>query len=211
MTIAATPVVDTLRTHPWVAQVAATCLDEKSPGVALLPTATGITALCERGRRAFVQALTDHLAEQGHHAPSQWRLCDDWPDHAGAAWVEARLNEQRPTQPRVLSEQQHGEHIELMLWLPLDLAYFDVHFPRLPILPGVVQLGWALTLGAARLGTPRTCRRMEMLKFQSPLRPGDQVRLSLRHDPAQPRLHFSYSRGDAECSSGRMVWESADG
>ncbi|WP_266170221.1 acyl-CoA synthetase [Dyella subtropica] len=112
-----------------------------------------------------------------------------------------------PTHPVLLAEhQQDGRHT-LSLQLPLDLQYFEGHFPQLPVLPGLVQVAWALELAAPRLGTPTHCRRMEMLKFQQLLRPGDRVELTLMYEAARHRLHFTYQRDGADVSSGRLVWE----
>ena len=96
------------------------------------------------------------------------------------------------------------------LELPLDLACFADHFPDAPVLPGVVQIGWALELAAPRLGTPTTCRGMDALKFQRLLRPGDRIELTLRYDAVRGRLHFAYRTGDAHYSSAHLRLESTD-
>lgn len=115
----------------------------------------------------------------------------------------------RPTHPVLLSEhEQDGRHT-LSLLLPLDLHYFEGHFPQLPVLPGLVQIAWALEFAASRLGTPTHCRRLEMLKFQQLLRPGDRLNLTLEYEAARKRLHFAYRRDGTDVSSGRMVWEGA--
>ena len=79
-----------------------------------------------------------------------------------------------------------------------------------PVLPGVVQIGWALELAAPRLGTPTTCRGMDALKFQRLLRPGDRIELTLRYDAVRGRLHFAYRTGDAHYSSAHLRLEGVD-
>ncbi len=116
----------------------------------------------------------------------------------------------RPTEARLLHERRDGEAWLLELEVPAELRYFDGHFPQAPVLPGAVQIAWALALAAQRLGTSLTCRSMEALKFQQLLRPGDRVQLSLRTD-ARGKLHFSYSRGDIMYSSGRLLVGNAHG
>lgn len=110
----------------------------------------------------------------------------------------------RPTDALLLGEQCDGEVWQLQLQLPADLVYFDGHFPPAPVLPGAVQIAWALQLAAPRLGTSTSCRELEALKFQQLLQPGDRVTLSLRLD-ARGKLHFSYRRGDIAYSSGRLL------
>ena len=111
--------------------------------------------------------------------------------------------------PVLLSEHERDGVWTLELHVPTDLVYFPGHFPQAPVLPGVVQVAWALALAAPRLGTPLHCKVMEALKFQRLLRPGDHVELVLRHDTARNKLHFSYRQGDIAYSSGRLAW-SAD-
>lgn len=111
-----------------------------------------------------------------------------------------------PRDPVLLGEREHDGVWTLELYVPPDLIYFPGHFPEAPVLPGVVQVAWALALAAQRLGTPPRCRVMEALKFQRLLRPGDRVELVLRHDKARNKLHFSYRHGDTAYSSGRLAW-----
>jgi len=179
-------------------------------GAVLLPTAEGFTALCRKGRGALVHALNEQLAMHGLSAPARWRLVDTWPDDATGSWADAVLSQPRPTDAEVLGEQRDGDSAVLSLRVPVDLQLFDSHFPELPVLPGVVQLAWALAHGARRFRTPTGCHRVEMLKFQRPLRPGVQVQLSLRHDPVLRRLRFGYAHGEVEYSSGRLQWEHDD-
>lgn len=108
--------------------------------------------------------------------------------------------------PVLLGEHEHDGAWTLMLQVPVDLAYFPGHFPHAPVLPGVVQVAWALAFAAPRLGTPAHCRVMEALKFQRLLRPGDSVTLTLRYDASRHKLHFAYRLGDIACSSGRLAW-----
>ena len=192
------PVADLLAAHPWVAR-AAVCAD----GAAVLPTAAGIEALRRHGRPALLDAWQAWLAERNVPAPAAWRLLDAWDADA------ASVLRQPPLTDAMVEHEQVGADgsRELSLRLPLDLACFADHFPALPVLPGVVQLRWALGFGAARFGTPGACHRMEMLKFQSLLRPGDRPVLRLRHDAATRRLHFVYRLGATEASSGRFVCE----
>jgi 3-hydroxymyristoyl/3-hydroxydecanoyl-(acyl carrier protein) dehydratase len=94
--------------------------------------------------------------------------------------------------------------------VPLDLAHFTGHFPGTPILPGVVQIDWAITLGQRLMTLPPRFAGMEVLKFQQLVRPGDRISLTLRFDQERGKLHFAYRNGDAACSSGRILWAGSD-
>lgn len=111
------------------------------------------------------------------------------------------------TEPAILHTVRNGDECTVQLRVPGDLACFPGHFPQAPVLPGAVQIAWALQLAANRLGTAPGCREIEALKFQHLLRPGDQATLQLRFDRASGKLHFAYRNGDTTFSSGRLVLE----
>lgn len=111
-----------------------------------------------------------------------------------------------PRQPDILAVRVDGHDCALDLHLPPTLAWFAHHFDGFPVLPGVVQLQWALGFAAEHLGTPHACRQLEMLKFQRLLRPGDQVQLQLSWRSERGRLQFAYRQGAMEFASGRFVW-----
>ena len=77
------------------------------------------------------------------------------------------------------------------------------------MLPGVVQVDWAMALGQQLLDLPPRFAGMEVLKFQQLVRPGDTIELTLRFDRERSKLHFAYRNATAPCSSGRIVLEPA--
>lgn len=109
--------------------------------------------------------------------------------------------------PRILHEAFEGDSGTLHLHVPADLACLRGHFPTAPVVPGVVQVGWALALAAAHWGCTAACREMEALKFQRVLQPDDRVTLSLRLDRARHKLHFAYREDAVAYSAGRLVLE----
>jgi 3-hydroxymyristoyl/3-hydroxydecanoyl-(acyl carrier protein) dehydratase len=87
-----------------------------------------------------------------------------------------------------------------------DLPYFRGHFPNEPILPGVVQIAWAIHFGS-RLGldsmyftgVPRS-------KFSAVIQPGMLVRLNLKRD--RESLEFSFESSMTTHSSGTILYVS---
>ena len=110
----------------------------------------------------------------------------------------------------LLKQQQIANEWLLDLQIPVDLAFFSGHFPTAPVVPGVVQVDWAVNLAQQLLDIPARFVGMEVLKFQQLVRPGDKVQLKLSFDHARAKLHFSYSMGATRCSSGRILLRSAD-
>ncbi|HAQ24428.1 MAG TPA: AMP-binding protein, partial [Pseudomonas sp.] len=105
-----------------------------------------------------------------------------------------------------LGERQEDDQWHLELGVPVDLAHFSGHFPQTPVLPGVVQIDWAISLARQLIeNLPPRFQGMEVLKFQQLARPGDRLQLTLRFDAQRSKLHFSYRNGDAPCSSGRIL------
>lgn len=107
--------------------------------------------------------------------------------------------------PAVISVRSAGDGVELDLAVPPTLAWFPDHFPRFAMLPGVVQLEWAIRYGREHLGVGGTFRRVAGLKFLHPILPGARVTLALnRGKPGE--IAFAYRRGERPCSHGRVVF-----
>jgi 3-hydroxymyristoyl/3-hydroxydecanoyl-(acyl carrier protein) dehydratase len=83
-----------------------------------------------------------------------------------------------------------------------DLDAFRDHFPQHPILPGVVQVDWAVQLANQHLGLGLISAQDFQIKFRSIIRPGMIISISLRHDKASHRLSFDYRRQNEIMSSG---------
>lgn len=196
-----------LGSHPWVAGAAGGYAGKQGPGMVVALSPAGRIALLRHGRAGLVNELGQHAAgDDPLSTPLVWRFADALPE---AANVDATLQAPLPANASVIDEWKDGDTHVLRIALPLDLACFAEHFPEAPVLPGVMQIGWALDLAAPRLGTPRTCRAIDQLKFQRLLRPGDTVELALRHDTVRRRLHFVYRDAEAPYSSAYLQLEQA--
>jgi acyl-coenzyme A synthetase/AMP-(fatty) acid ligase len=95
--------------------------------------------------------------------------------------------------------------LRLRLDVPLDLVQFSGHFTATPVVPGVVQIEWAMGLARRHLVPSLGFHGMEALKFQRLLRPGDAVELVLTWHPGRGKLYFEYRLADQPCSSGRIL------
>ncbi len=81
------------------------------------------------------------------------------------------------------------------------LAY-QGHFPGNPILPGVVQVEWALRLGEATFGPFGSFQGLEHLKFQGTITPGEPITLSLAWDAGRTELAFVFMAPEGLKSKG---------
>jgi len=201
--------------HDWVLEARLGVVNEQRAtlGALLVLSDSGLFALREHGRRALTQHLRQHLSQhcEALALPRRWRLLRQLPLNSQGklpqAQVDALLLAPRPKLPEVLSQTEVDGQWILTLGIPPDLAFFSGHFPKTPVLPGVVQVDWALNLGQQLLVLPPRFAGMEVLKFQQLVRPGDQLELTLRFDPERSKLHFAYRNANAACSSGRIVLE----
>jgi acyl-coenzyme A synthetase/AMP-(fatty) acid ligase/3-hydroxymyristoyl/3-hydroxydecanoyl-(acyl carrier protein) dehydratase len=199
--------------HEWVAEARLGVVQENraSLGALLVLSEAGLFALREHGRRSLTETLRQHLRQhcEALALPRRWRLVRQLPLNSQGklpqADIEALLIAPRAKAPQVLSQVETEGEWSLQLSVPPDLAYFSGHFPKAPVLPGVVQVEWALNLGRQLLNLTGPFAGMEVLKFQQLVRPGDEIQLHLRFDPERRKLYFAYRNDTATCSSGRIL------
>ncbi|WP_016772028.1 AMP-binding protein [Pseudomonas sp. R62] len=202
-----------LAAHDWVAEARLGVVQENraSLGALLVLSESGLFALREHGRRGLTETLRKHLSQhcEALALPRRWRLLRQMPLNSqgklAQADVEALLLAARPKAPEVLEQSASDGEWSLQLSVPPDLAYFSGHFPKAPVLPGVVQVEWALNLGRQLLKLDGAFAGMEVLKFQQLVRPGDEIQLHLRFDAERGKLYFAYRNDTATCSSGRIL------
>ena len=106
--------------------------------------------------------------------------------------------------PTLLEQHWQGDDLVLRLHLDPELPWFSGHFPGAPLLPGVVQVHWAMHYGRQLPGLVGEFGGMSQLKFQRPLRPGQECELHLCWLADKGQLQFSYRLGDEHASSGRV-------
>ncbi|MGH8273249.1 MAG: hydroxymyristoyl-ACP dehydratase [Gammaproteobacteria bacterium] len=91
------------------------------------------------------------------------------------------------------------------LAIPETLAWFIGHFPDHPVLPGVAQVGWAVHFSRETFGLAADPPRIERVKYQRPIRPGETVYLVLSRDAERPaRIAWRFERAGRILGSGRL-------
>lgn len=108
--------------------------------------------------------------------------------------------------PEILASETLNEGIILTLRIPDTLSYFIGHFDRIPIVPGVVQIQWAVHYAKQYLGLDKVFSHMEAVKFKELLLSGQPLRLGLHYCPETGKLIFRYHSETAEYSSGRLYF-----
>lgn len=181
----------------------------------------GQALLASEGRAALNQHLRAALAltVEAVALPRRWRYLDSMPVNAQGKTTQsallALLTEASPHLPHLphLPRMRELEtelaaplqRVLLELTAPADLLYFDGHFDAAPILPGVVQLEWALHYGRQYFSLPPSFAGVNVLKFQQVVQPEQPVQLELVHDRATGNLNFRYLSSAGQHASGRIV------
>jgi len=204
---------EALRAHPDVLEARVIVLSgqREELGAVLVPR-PGRMPLDERSRRELLAGLKALLVGRFEAVvrPRRWRLVDELPQNAMGKTTTAGLEalfarETAPLQPELIFMRPGPKGVELELLLSPDLHWFQGHFPAAAILPGVVQIHWAVGYAAAYLGLDGSFQSMQALKFQRPLRPGQRVCLALAPRPDGRSFEFAYHTEAGRHASGRVT------
>lgn len=186
----------------------------------VVPSEAGQRLVEEGGKKDFTARLRAVLAESTHAValPRRWRLLERLPVNAQGKTTQADLlallaadTRQRPRFPelRLLEDSPSRKLFELIV--PPELLYFDGHFSIAPVLPGVVQVDWAIHYGRLHFGLAGGFAGMNAVKFQQMIRPGTPVQLELNWDEARRSLNFRYFSEAGAHASGRILFATSLG
>lgn len=109
--------------------------------------------------------------------------------------------------PRIDCVERRPGNARLDFAVPESLQYFDGHFPGCPLLPGVVQIGWAIELAREYIGFDAQFRSLAAVKFMRVIQPGANVTLLLDFDAQRRELEFEYQLASEPCSNGRALFQ----
>lgn len=104
--------------------------------------------------------------------------------------------------PTVLAEHLDSGQRELEILVDADNPWFEGHFPGYAILPGVVQIGWAVHYAAALQDGPSTPLVLEQVKFKRPILPGARLTLRVTRTQDSTQLRYEYCDAQHSYSSG---------
>lgn len=181
----------------------------------VVPSEAGQAMLAGEGRAAVSSRLRTQLAAglEAVALPRRWRYLERMPVNAQGKTTQAALLallDERPRHPRLrlLEQEREQERARVLLELtvPADLLYFDGHFSVAPVLPGVVQVEWAVHYGRRYFDLKPSFGGMNALKFQQMIRPEQPLQLELVHDAAKGQLQFRYFSSAGSHASGRILF-----
>lgn len=108
--------------------------------------------------------------------------------------------------PEILFKTLSQNRVELGLRIPKDLYYFAGHFPDFPVVPGVVQLHWAVGFAKDIFKISANVSQARQIKFSNLIRPLDELSLALEHYPEKYAMMYSYKTDQKTYASGRFEY-----
>lgn len=107
--------------------------------------------------------------------------------------------------PETLSSLAEGSSATYRLRVSPEIEHFRGHFPGLPLLPGVVQLDWAVRFGRRHFAGLERSTGIDNFKCQAIIFPGAELTLELKRDARG--LRFRYFDGERVYSAGLILFE----
>lgn len=207
-----------LRAHEWVrdarllgyASGAGSGAGARKVTALVVPSGPGVHALRRGGRQLLVAAWERHLrvavtaADRGY----DWRLLDALPPAGSEAELLSAVPDGMPVVDALVRDDQ-SVSLTCRLLIPFELPIFAGHFPSTPIVPGIVQVGWAIDLARAHGLVAEAFQGISTAKFRRLVQPGMRLALRLEHAPASGQLRFEYTLGPAVVSTGRIQFGGA--
>lgn len=202
---------DVVKSLPDVADAALCELDgahEPCLGAVVVPADGNCPAGDEKRRAA--RALRSRLLPLFPRgaAPRRFRFVRELPRNAQGKVLAAelkRLFEGGLEIPSVSNASEDDGSWSADFVFDPSAQYFKGHFPGLPVLPGVAQLGVAHHFLEARLGRRARLSSVRKMKFTHAIVPGVEVRFTLKQAGAG-EWSYEYRKGDVICSSGVMCF-----
>jgi len=110
--------------------------------------------------------------------------------------------------PRVVSREVDADSVRLHLEVDEQLDWFQGHFPEFAVLPGVVQLHWAVIFAREHFALEGNPRDVQRLKFKSVVVPPAAMSLTVtRSGPSD--VSFLFEGDGKQYSEGRLRFPGA--
>jgi len=96
-----------------------------------------------------------------------------------------------------------------LFYTPPDLPCFAGHFPGQPLLPGVLQLHWAVRLAEHFWPRQLACTKfagLSRVKFKAPIEPGAVLEVQLNRSAADASVKVTFKSVSETLTSARLIY-----
>lgn len=166
--------------------------DSRNRRILVELSASGHDLVRDHGMQEFDQRMLQHEADD-----VQFELRSD-----AGPWPAAPESHEHSF-PRVLSQLDDTTTKRFLLNIGNNLDWFRGHFPGNPVLPGIVQLHWAVSVAQACYDYQGVPSEVLRLKFKSVVVPPTIVELAIS-SPRRGEIQFNYSGLGNQYSEGRL-------
>jgi len=127
--------------------------------------------------------------------------------------TSASVDAAEVTRADVIDSVVSPQAVALTLFVSSRICYFAGHFSQFPILPGVVQLDWAVRYAREYLLLTLPVMAVDRLKFTWPIQPNMQVKLTIEAESSGKSAAFRFwtdsltvEGAPVNFSQGRLVY-----
>ena len=173
----------------------------------VVPRDVAARALRRHGKAALVAQWRETLGDGTLPQALRWRILEALPAPGSDEERRALLPVRGPHLGEIVRPAPNTLRCDLRV--PFDLAVFEGHFASIPIVPAVLQVGWAVDLLRLHLHADARFAGIASAKFRRVMHPGMALTLALTRDG--DRARFEYGSGGALVSTGRLLFEAGHG
>jgi len=108
--------------------------------------------------------------------------------------------------PTLLSLKATQHSALISMHVPIELSWFEGHFPSQKVLPGVVQIDWAGKLGKTLFVDSGVFVQLSNIKFNNMVLPDTTLNLQLTYEVEKGRLKFHFFNESGTFSTGSFTF-----
>ncbi len=109
--------------------------------------------------------------------------------------------------PEVKFVEKSDAEVNMTLFVSDSIEYFSGHFNDFQLLPGVVQVHWAIQYGIEVFGEVGQFSGMGAVKFSRPILPNTLVKLRIQKNSEKNYFGYEYFSDKYKYSSGRVYFK----
>ncbi len=169
---------------------------------------SGRDYMLSKGLSELRKSLKQHSRKQFEIVPQKWKFIDKLPvtkrGKTDTAFIEHLFN-MNFSFPVILKREMSEKSAKFSLWLYPSSNFYNGHFPKYPVTPGVVQLYLASFIGSRVFGEELSDGQMKRIKFSNIIKAGEVVDLIFTR--TSNNVEYEYKQGEKSFSAGVLSTE----